>query len=145
MEIELTRSIEVNCSYEEVFSYVSTLKNHKFIFNNIDSRQDTPGAVGVGTQMTNVAKVLGRKIEEHFVITGYEHNKYLRKESMPGSSVPTWDAVSIKPSENGSVVEWTVYAKATSYYLLFAPFLKKVLQNMVDKGLNNVKKAVEQN
>ena len=69
MKIELTESIKISRPYDQVFTYVSTLKNHKFIFNNIDSRQETPGPVGIGTKMTNVAKVLGHTIEEHFVIT----------------------------------------------------------------------------
>ncbi len=147
MEIELTKTIKVDRPHEEVFSYISTFKNHKVIFShtNIDSRQDTPGNVNVGTQMTNVAKVLGRTIEEHFVVTEFENNKRLRKDSLPGSSVPTWDSVLVKPNGKETIVEWTVYAKPTSYYLLFSPFLKKILGNMLGKGLVNLKKAVEQN
>ena len=69
----------------------------------------------------------------------------MRKESMPDSTVPTWDTVSVKPSGKETIVEWTIYAKPTSYYLLFAPFLKGVLRKMISKGLTNVKRAVEQN
>ena len=75
--------VKINKPVKEVFTYVSSFDNHADLIGaNIHSKQTSEGPVEVGTTMRNVAKFMGIKMEEHFVVTEYIPNKLIAKESI---------------------------------------------------------------
>lgn len=142
--MKIIQSVEINKTPEEVFAFINNLSNHTYIFKaNIESKQISEGPIGVGTKMKNVAKFLGKNIEEHFVITSYAPNDHIKKESVAGSTFPTWDVMSVKPTAQGTLFTFDVWAKPVSYLKLFGPLLKPIVSRAIKKDLYNMKKILE--
>ena len=143
--MEIVKSVTINKSATDVFSYVSDFSNHKDIFSmNIDARQDTEGPVCVGTRMTTVAKFLGKPLEDHFVVTEFELNRKITKKSLPESTVPSSDTVVLEPVDAQTTnVRWYLYAEPKGYFKIFGPLLKPMVSRVLAKDLLKLKKLLE--
>ena len=143
MQFEI--NVQINKPVKDVFQYISTLSNHKdMIKANIDSRQTSEGPVQVGTTMTNVAKFMGIKMEEHFVVTEYIQDKLIAKESAPGSTFVTGDKITLTDVDGGTLLTLYVYAHTKGFLKLFDSFLgKKVKQSLVE-DMERLKKNFEE-
>lgn len=143
MEFEI--KTQINKPVKDVFKYISTLSNHKdMVKANIDSRQTSEGPVQVGTTMTNVAKFMGIKMEEHFVVTEYVQDKILAKESAPGSTFVTGDKFTFEEANGGTLLTLYVYAHTKGFLKLFDGFLGKKVKQCLVADMERLKKNFEE-
>lgn len=142
MKIQI--QVHINKPAEQIFSYISNFSNHKEMFSaNLDSKQTSEGSVGVGTTMRNIAKFMGMKMEERFVVTGYELNKFIEKRSAPGSTFVTSDKMSLEKVNGGTL--FTLYCDAdfTGVMKLLDGFMEKQVGKILTKDMNLLKEKIE--
>lgn len=102
------------------------------------------GPVGVGSKMSCVSMFLGKRMEEHFVVTSYELNKYIEKKSLPGSTIPTSDIIRVKPVEMGTEITIIiVHAEPTGFFKLATPLIRSKVDKILSKDIINLKRILE--
>jgi len=142
MNIEI--KVPINRPAKEIFAYISNFSNHKdMIAANVDSKQTSEGPVKVGTTMRNIAKFMGMKMEEHFVVTEYEPNKILAKKSAPGSTFVTGDKIVLEEKDGGTMLNLNVYAELKGFMKLFDGILEKQVRNSLVKDFYRLKANFE--
>jgi uncharacterized membrane protein len=138
MDFEI--KVQIDQPVKDVFRYVSNFSNHKeMIMANIDSKQTSEGPVQVGTTMRNVAKFMGIKMEENFVVTEFIPDKVIAKESVPGSSFVTGDKMTFEDVAGGTLLTCHVYAKLTGVLKLFDGYLGKKVRQSLTEDMNRMK------
>jgi len=143
MQFEI--KVNIHKPVKDVFKYISNLSNHAdMIKANIDSRQTSEGPVQVGTTMTNVAKFMGMKMEEHFIVTEFTQDKLIAKQSAPGSTFVTGDKFTFNEADGGSLLTLSVYAHTKGFLKLLDGYLgKKVKQSLVE-DMDRLRKNFEE-
>ncbi|MGA9520471.1 MAG: SRPBCC family protein [Myxococcaceae bacterium] len=137
-------SIDIAVSPEVVFTFLSTHENHsRFIRENIESKQLSPGPMGVGTDVRNVASFMGMRMVEDFTITEFEPNRRLAKRSREGSTVETTDTFDLERTPTGTRVHLTVTGKLKGARGLFFRLLAPILQKSFDRTLKELKRILE--
>jgi len=143
MQFEI--NVQINKPVKDVFKYISNFSNHKdMIKANIDSKQTSEGSVQVGTTMTNAAKFVGIKMEEHFVVTEYVQDKLIAKESAPGSTFVTGDKMTLTDADGGTLLTVYVYANLTGVLKLLDGFLGKKVKKTLTDDMERLKKNFEE-
>lgn len=138
MDFEI--KVQIDHPVTEVFDYVSNFSNHKeMIKANIDSKQTSEGPVKVGTTMRNIAKFMGIKMEEHFVVTEFIPNKIIAKESVPGSTFVTGDKMMFEEVNGGTLLTCRVYANLTGVLKLFDAYLGKKVRQSLTEDFNRLR------
>jgi len=142
--MKLNYSVTVKRPVNEVFDFLTDFSNHQKIFSaNVESKQVSSGPVGVGTKMTNVAMFLGRRMEEHFVVTAYSQNEYIGKKSLPGSSLPTSDMMKVTAVEDGTEISIEVWAEPKGFLKLATPLIRAKADKILSKDIQNLKELLE--
>ena len=81
------KKITINRPVEEVFAYVSDLKNSQEWQPALaEVTRITEGPLGIGTQYSSVRKFMGRRMESVIQYTTYEPNKKIAFKSISGAS-----------------------------------------------------------
>ncbi len=136
--------VHIHKPAEEIFAYISNFSNHKEMFSaNLDSKQTSEGPVGVGTTMRNIAKFMGMKMEERFVVIGYEPNKFIKKQSAPGSTFVTSDKMSLEAVNGGTLFTLDCDADFTGFMKLLDGFMEKQVGKILTKDINLLKEKFE--
>jgi len=136
--------IKINKPVKEVFDYVSSFDNHADLIGaNIHSKQTSEGPVEVGTTMRNVAKFMGIKMEEHFVVTEYIPNKLIAKESIPGSTFVTGDKMMFDEDSGNTALTFHVYAHLTGILGLFDWFFSRKVRKSLTADMERLKQDFE--
>lgn len=130
MEFEI--KVQIDRPAKDIFNHLAVFSNHADLIKaNIDSKQTSEGPVQVGATMRNIAKFMGMKMEEHFVVTEFEPYKILAKESVPGSTYVTGDKYILDEVDGKTNLTFYVYAHLTGFMkLLDGYFGKKVCQSL---------------
>ena len=137
-------SITVKRPVNEVFDYLTDFSNYQKIFSaNVETKQVSCGPVSVGSKMSCVSKFLGKRMEEHFVVTSYELNKHIEKKSLPGSTIPTSDIISVKPVEMGTEITIIVHAEPAGFFKLATPLIRSKVDKILSKDIINLKSSLE--
>lgn len=139
--------VEIQRTPEEVFSFLATHANHtRFVDGNILCQQVTPGEMGVGTQLKNVARMMGKEMVEHFTVTEFDPPRVLGKATQQGAQWDTTDRFELRPSALGTHVRFEVTGNARSLgqriiLVLLGQLMKRVL---LPKTLGKLKAVLEQ-
>ena len=145
--MDLKESIEIRKPVEEVFAFLAHHPNHKLIVKqNVSCEQVTPGPMGVGTRVKNVANLVGSfgRIEEFFEITEFDPPRVLAKASREGSSFETTDCFELRPTETGTEVTFVVTASAGSLgKKLVIALMKPLVKGSMADTLASLKSVVE--
>lgn len=142
MEFEIITKI--NKPVKDVFKYISNFPNHKdMIAANTDSKQTSEGPVQVGTTMRNIAKFMGIKMEEHFVVTEYIQDKLIAKQSAPGSTFVTGDKMTLDEAGGGTQLTLYVYAYPKGFLKLLDKPLGKKVKKSLEADMQRLKKDFE--
>jgi uncharacterized membrane protein len=137
--------VQINKPVKDVFKYLSNFSNHSDIMKaNIDSRQTSQGPVQVGTTMRNVAKFMGRKMEEHFIVTEFVQDKIIAKESVPGSTFVSSDKMTFEEVNGGTLLTVSVRANLTGLMKLFDNYLNKKVMQALTEDMERLKKNFEE-
>jgi len=145
--MDLTESIEIRKSPEEIFAFLAHHPNHKLIVKqNVSCEQVTPGPMGVGTRVKNVANLVGSfgRIEEIFEVTEFDPPRVLAKASREGSSFDTTDRFELRATQAGTEVTFVVTAAATSFgKKLVIALMKPLVKGSMAGTLAALKSVVE--
>ncbi len=137
-------SIYITKPATDVFTYISNFSNHKdMISANIDSKQTSEGPVQVGTTMRNIARFMGMKMEEHFVVTEFVQDKLIAKQSVQGSTYVTGDKMTLEEMKGVTNLTVFVYAELKGFIKLFDGFLERKVRDSLTADMERLKRDFE--
>ena len=143
--MHVTAEIHVRRPPAVVFDFLATHSNHaRFIVENVSSKQVSPGPMGLGTRVENVARVMGRSMIEHFEIVEFDPPRVIGKASREGSTFETTDRFELRPEGDGTHVTITVTGtpKGVAQRLLLV-VLAPVMTRSMQKALGMHKQILE--
>jgi hypothetical protein len=141
--IKLQGSVVINRPVEQVYEFMADVKNiMKWDHEAVESRQISPGPVGVGTKLEVVYEARGKPLILNIVVTGKDLNKRIsyKVESRIGDATTVY---SFEPVESGT--RFTKMQEMEGKGLLkFKPILRHQFnQAATDNDLASIKGAVE--
>jgi uncharacterized membrane protein len=135
--------ITINRPIEEVFAYVSDVKNGPdWQPALVEIRRITEGPLGVGTQYSGARKFMGRKVESVIQYTTYEPNKKVVFKSISGSS-PIVQTVLFEPSAGGTRITSRLEMETSGLLGLAKPLIASSLKREIDSNFDILKDQLE--
>jgi carbon monoxide dehydrogenase subunit G len=143
----LTKSIEIEASPEEVFSFcMDTKKMNEASKGFAEQEYTSEGPVGVGTTRHHIAKIGGQEREMDMEITEFVKNKKISDHTIGASKAKIAGSWTFEPTAKG-----TKLTVSTDYEVPYSVLgkvidklkLSKEMDKTMGKLLENIKKALE--
>jgi uncharacterized protein YndB with AHSA1/START domain len=136
-------SLVINCSTEQVFSFVTTFENRpKWCMGTLETRQTSSGAVGNGTTFHEVFDLfLGKHGEADYKITEYERNRRFAFLSTSGP-MQVKETLIFEPVSSGTRITQTTDADFNRFKVI-EPLFKRMGQRMLAANLTRLKAYLE--
>jgi len=141
--IKIELSVVVNRPVPEVFAFVTDPTNNpKWQESLVESRMTSPGPMGVGTQLTDVRKFMGRDIDSKLEVTAFEPNKTFAQKVISG---PLKFEVlqTFEPSGNGTLIKLVAQGEPGGFFKLAEGMVQKQLQSQLEADAQRLKRALE--
>ena len=140
---KLETTITISRPIEEVFAYVTDLRNNiQWMSGVIAAEMTSSGPVKVGSTYKFDIKAMGMKMETSGEITAYEPpKKYAWKATsgpFPMSGGTTFESV-----EGGTRVTDTIEAEPGGFFKLAEPVLMKQQQSQMEADMKKLKEILE--
>ena len=145
---KLTRSIEIEASPEEVFSFINDMEKMNVALKGLlESKYTSKGPVGVGSTMHVIERASGSHAEWDIEITEFVKNKKLATRSTRASKLKMADLFTLEPTAKGTKVTYDLEYEVP--YSLLGKLVDKVkvskdMEKSMSKMLENIKKALEE-
>ena len=141
---KLEVSVVIKRPVEEVFSFVNNPANEPLWSSGlVESSQISEGPVGVGTQMREVNRILGKRIEHIYEITEYEPNRGYSCKSISGP-FPWRGAYTFEPVKGGTRVTMTgEFQRIGSVFKLAEPLITRMAKRQFQADFNNLRDLME--
>ena len=141
--IKVELSIVINRPVAEVFAFVADPSNNKkWQEGLVESRLTSPGPVGLGAQITDVRKFLGREMDSKLEVTAFEPNKIFAEKVVSGplqfEIIQTFE-----PSGDGTKVSLVAQGEPGGFFKLAEGMVHKQLQSQLEGDSQRLKKALE--
>jgi uncharacterized protein YndB with AHSA1/START domain len=141
--MELEASVVINRSVEDVFAYVTDADNlSNWMSELVEAEQTSEGPVSVGTKISAVANVLGRRVESVQEVSQYEQNSKFAIRSASGP-VETEDVFSFKAVEGGTEVTRTTIGEVGGFFKMAEPLVVRMLNRQFKTNFSNLKDLQE--
>jgi uncharacterized protein YndB with AHSA1/START domain len=141
--IELKSSIVINRPVEEVFSYMTDAKNlSNWMSELVEAEQTSGGSVGVGTKISAVANVLGRRAESIQEISKYELNSKFALKSASGP-VESEDEFIFESVAGGTKVTRLTEGEMGGFFRMAEPLVVRMLNRQFETNFANLKDLLE--
>jgi len=141
--IKNENSVEINKPIEEVFEYVTNIDNLPLWAGPVtEAKQTSEGPVGVGTTQTQVAQLLGRRIESSLEVTEYEPNKKFTTKSTSGP-IPIEVHYNFEPVAEGTRLEVVGILDAGGFFKLAEPLVARTLKRQTEGDFKTLKELLE--
>ena len=141
--IKNENSVEINKPIEEVFEYVTNIDNLPLWAGPVtEAKQTSEGPVGVGTTQTQVAQLLGRRIESSLEVTEYEPNKKFTTKSTSGP-IPIEVHYNFEPVAEGTRLETVGILDAGGFFKLAEPLVARTLKRQTEGDFKTLKELLE--
>lgn len=141
--MELSCSIVINRPVEEVFSYMTDAKNlSNWMSELVEAKQTSEGPVGVGTTISAVANVLGRRIENIQEVTAYEPNGKFAIKAISGPAINE-DKFSLESVAEGTKVTRTTKGEVGGFFRMAEPLVVRMLTRQFETNFANLKDLLE--
>jgi len=141
--MELISSIVIHRPVEEVFSYMTDVKNFSnWMSELVEAKQTSKGSVGVGTTASAVANVLGRRVENIQEITKYEANSTFAFKATSGP-VKTEDEFNFESVADGTKVTRTTKGEFGGFFKMAEPLFARMLNRQFETNFANLKDLLE--
>ena len=141
--IKNENSVEINKPIEEVFEYVTNIDNLPLWAGPVtEAKQTSEGQVGVGTTQTQVAQLLGRRIESSLEVTEYEPNKKFTTKSTSGP-IPIEIHYTFEPVAEGTRLETVGILDAGGFFKLAEPLVARTLKRQTEGDFKTLKELLE--
>jgi len=136
-------SVFIERPVEQVFAYTSDpARVAEWAGPVVESKQTSPGAVGVGTTSTRVTQMLGRTMEATYEITEYEPNKAFADVTTSGpvqiNSRLLFDAV-----DGGTKVTIIGDLEPGGFFKLAEPLILRTARRQVAADAQTLKDLLE--
>lgn len=141
--IKVEASIVIQKPVAEVFSYSNDPANNtKWQEGLVESKITSPGPVGVGTQITDVRKFLGRDMDSKLEVTAYEPNKRISLKTVSGP-IKFEITQHYEPAGAGTKLTMIGEGEPGGLFKLAEGAVKKQFETQLQGDLDRLKKVME--
>jgi uncharacterized protein YndB with AHSA1/START domain len=141
--IKVEASTVIQKPVAEVFSYTNDpAKNKNWQEGLVDSKITSPGPMGVGTQMTDVRKFLGRDMDSKLEVTAYEPNKRISLKTVSGP-IKFEITQLYEPTDGGTKLTMIGEGEPGGLFKLAEGAVKKQFETQLQGDLGRLKKVME--
>ena len=140
---KVERTLIINQPVEKVFAYVTNPRNNpKWQPDILESRISPDESTHVGTRVTDVRNILGRKLELTTEVTEFEPNKLMRVKSTSGP-IPLSGYITFEPIDDGTRVNFLAEAEPTGFFKLAERMFSSAWKKGIEDSLNKLKELLE--
>jgi len=141
--IKVELSVVIDRPLEEVFAFATNPANNaKWQEGLVESRLVSSGHIGVGSQITDVRKFLGRDMDSKLEVTAYELNKKFSEKVVSGplqfEIIETFE-----PSVTGTKVSLLAFGEPGGFFKLAEGMVQKQIQSQLEGDAQRLKKVLE--
>jgi uncharacterized membrane protein len=138
----VSSSVSINQPVDQVFTYVTSVENHKaWQAGILDAKLTPAGPVAVGSIYHYTTEVMGRKMETQLQVSAYEQNK---KWSVKTIGVPRSVETVYLFDGSGNATKLTISMELAGGYPAAAEaMVKQQMQKSLDEQGQRIKQAVE--
>ena len=141
--VKVESSKTINRPVEEVFAFVTDPANNaRWQDGLVESRMTSSGPMGVGAQVTDVRKFLGRDMDSKLEVTAFEPNKKFAQKVVKGP-LPFEIILTLEPAGGGTRVNLVAQGEPGGFFKLAEGMVQKQLQNQLEGDAERLKKALE--
>ena len=141
--ISVESSIMINKPVEEVFAFTTNAENNaKWQDGVIESRVSKETSDMVGTVVTDVRQLFGRKLESQLEVIAYEPNKKTVLKIIKGP-VKMEITQSYEVVAGGTKISVKMEGEPGGFFKLVGGALEKQVQEQNDRNFQNLKKILE--
>lgn len=136
------KSIVINRPIEEVFAFVSDSRNQtEWDTDVLEIRLTPDNLIAVGTEIHEVRRFLGRKVESVSQVVEYEPpTKYTRSGTSP---FPLTGYITLEPASEGTRVNWKWEGKPGGFFALAEKMITTSFAKAAESDLTNIKNILE--
>jgi uncharacterized protein YndB with AHSA1/START domain len=128
---------------QQVFAFLSEPHNDlQWQDGLLDSRQTSPGPVGVGTRVAEVYSFLGRRMEGQLEITEYEPNSRLTKKMAEGP-FPLQITLVLEPAGADTKLTARIEMKPAGFFAIAEPMVAGNFRKRFDGDVAALKRVLE--
>ena len=141
--IKVELSVVINRPVAEVFAFVTDPANSaKWQEGLVESRLTSSGPMGVGAEITDVRKFLGRDMDSKLEVTEFVPNKKFSEKVVSGP-LKFEISQSFEPSGEGTKVSLIAQGEPGGFFKLAEGMVQKQLQTQLEGDSQRLKKALE--
>ena len=140
---KVERTLVIKQPVEKVFAYVTNPRNNpKWQPDILESRVTPDEPTHVGTRVTDVRSLLGRKLELTTEVTEFELNKMMRVKSTSGP-IPLSGCITFESVDGGTRVNFLAEAEPTGFFKLAERMFSSTWRKALEDSLNKLKEMLE--
>ncbi len=141
--IKIELSIVINRPVAEVFAFATNPANNvKWQEGLVESRMASSGPMGVGAQVVDVRKFLGRDMDSKLEVTAFEPNKKFSEKVVSGP-LKFEIMQTFEPSGDGTKVSLVAQGEPGGFFKLAEGMVQKQLRSQLEGDSQRLKKALE--
>lgn len=138
-------SIEIEKTPQEVWEYVTDFQRNPEWLTQVVEVHVSPGTIGLGTKVTEVRQVPGRRVEGIVEVVEWEPPRRLRKRS-PTGAVRADGLYELEPTASGGTrLTFTLEIRGSGIAKVAEFLMGLGLQKDTEQVLRNLKQRLEEN
>lgn len=140
---KVEQTIIVNQPIEKVFAYVTDPRNNpKWQPGILDSQVTPDEPTHIGTRVTDVRSLLGRKLKLTTEVIEFELNKLLHIKSTSGP-IPFRGYITFESVSDGTRVNFLAEAEPTGFFKLAENMFSSTWRKELQASFNKLKEVLE--
>jgi uncharacterized protein YndB with AHSA1/START domain len=140
-EVEITLTIAR--PPEEVFAFIADFEKNSLWQQGVKKAWITSeGPFGVGTTYTQLSRFLGRDIEFHFEVIGYEPGRRVEFRTVSGT-FPVHIVREVEPAAGATRVHAVIQGEAGGIFRLATPLLNQMTRRQIEGDYARLKELLE--
>ena len=143
MPIDVTVETLIQRTRDEVTGYAMNPDHDaKWISGIVEAKMLTEPPLGVGTQVSRVARFLGKRIEYVLEVVAYDSSSLMEMKSIKGP-FPMEVSYQFQESGDGTLARIHVTGEASGFFKIASPIMARSVQKSVSKDLKALKQIME--
>jgi uncharacterized protein YndB with AHSA1/START domain len=135
--------IVINRPVEVVFAAITDIPNlPRWQTGLVESRQTTPGPVGVGTRYVGVRTVMGQRLENTFEVTEYVPNQRFAGRTLTGPVSGEFQQT-LTPVAGGTQLHAVLQVEPRGFFRVAEPLLASTIKKEFQGDLARLKALLE--
>lgn len=141
--MKIEHSVVINRPVEEVFDYVTKPENTpRWQSGMVASERIAGGPMSVGTQFTEVRRMMGREMDQTMEVTAYEENRRWSFRSIE-AAMPHEAHLTFEPVGDGTRINLTSIGRPAGLMKLVTPLIGRQLKKEFVADFENLKRLLE--